>query len=196
MLRSCNLSDEESREAAGYVFRRTKTGKSFFQAARLTCASQTGFPSEKESPSQLEEIANLMEHNQYKYPITMRYRAQEGECMLEPDLFKSLMMNLIDNAIKSMDERGGVVSVHIEMLGDGCKCIIRDTGRGIPQEEITRITEAFYRVDKSRSRRQGGVGLGLALCHEIVRLHKGTMEFASEPDKGTTVTIVLRGGAI
>lgn len=198
MLRSCNLSDEESREAAGYVFSEGQRLESLsFKLLDLLVLRRQDFHLKKESPSQLlEEIANLMEHNQYKYPITMRYRAQEGECMLEPDLFKSLMMNLIDNAIKSMDERGGVVSVHIEMLGDGCKCIIRDTGRGIPQEEITRITEAFYRVDKSRSRRQGGVGLGLALCHEIVRLHKGTMEFASEPDKGTTVTIVLRGGAI
>ena len=116
--------------------------------------------------------------------------------MLEPDLVKSLLMNLIDNAIKSMDEQGGIISINIEMLTGGCRCIIRDTGRGIPPEEIKRITEAFYRVDKSRSRRQGGVGLGLALCQEIVRLHNGTMKFASEPGNGTMVTIELLGGAV
>ncbi len=198
ILRSCSMTEDECREAAGYIFSEGQRLESLsLKLLDLLVLRKQDFRLQASSPLQLlEEIAKLMERNQYKYPITMRYRAQEGKCLLEPDLFKSLMMNLIDNAIKSMDERGGVVSVHIEMLGDGCKCVIRDTGRGIPQEEITRITEAFYRVDKSRSRRQGGVGLGLALCHEIVRLHNGTMEFASKPDKGTTVTIILRGGAI
>lgn len=196
MLRSCELTEEEQREAAGYVFSEGQRLESLsLKLLDLLVLRRQDFKLQRKSPSQLlEEVAKLMEHNQYRYPITMRYRAQEGECMLEPDLFKSLLMNLIDNAIKSMDERGGVVSVHIEMLDDGCRCVVRDTGRGIPQEEINRITEAFYRVDKSRSRRQGGVGLGLALCQEIVRLHKGTIKFASEPDSGTTVAVLLRGG--
>ena len=62
-------------------------------------------------------------------------------------------------------------------------------------EELTKITEAFYRVDKARSRSQGGAGLGLALCKQIVGLHSGSIHFASEPGKGTRVTVTLYGKA-
>lgn len=198
LLRSCEMTEDERREAASYVFSEGQRLENLsLKLLDLLVLRRQDFQLHESSPSELlEEIADLMEHNQYKHPITMRYRAQEGKCMLEPDLVKSLLMNLIDNAIKSMDEQGGIISINIEMLTGGCRCIIRDTGRGIPQEEIKRITEAFYRVDKSRSRRQGGVGLGLALCQEIVRLHNGTMKFASEPGNGTTVTIELLGGAV
>jgi len=82
------------------------------------------------------------------------------------------------------------------MLPDGCLIRVLDTGRGIPETEITHITEAFYRVDKSRSRAQGGVGLGLALCSEIVRMHRGSMNFESRIGNGTCVSIELRGGAV
>ena len=59
----------------------------------------------------------------------------------------------------------------------------------------SKITEAFYRIDKSRSRKQGGVGLGLAICKEIVRIHQGEMRFISQQGKGTTVIITIGGGA-
>ena len=64
----------------------------------------------------------------------------------------------------------------------------------IPAEELERVTEAFYMVDKSRSRAQGGAGLGLALCRRIVDLHGGTLELESTPGQGTRVTVRLKGG--
>ena len=60
--------------------------------------------------------------------------------------------------------------------------------------EIRKLTEAFYRVDKSRSRAQGGAGLGLSLCNEIVRIHRGELIFHSRVGQGTLVTVLLRGG--
>ena len=63
----------------------------------------------------------------------------------------------------------------------------------MPEEELSRITEAFYMVDKSRSRQQGGAGLGLAICLEIVKRHGGTMTFKSIQGKGTMVRIFLDG---
>lgn len=65
---------------------------------------------------------------------------------------------------------------------------------GIPQEEIEKITQAFYMVDKVRGRANGGAGLGLALCQEIVSLHQGTMKFKSCPGEGTQVLISMKGG--
>ena len=69
-----------------------------------------------------------------------------------------------------------------------------DSGKGIPPEELARVTEAFYMVDKSRARAQGGAGLGLALCRRIVELHGGRMELESTLGQGTRVTVFLKGG--
>ena len=68
---------------------------------------------------------------------------------------------------------------------------IRDEGRGIPKEEITNITKPFYMVDKSRSRKEGGAGIGMSLCQEIIRLQHAKWQIDSEVDHGTTITITF-----
>ena len=77
----------------------------------------------------------------------------------------------------------------------GYALFVRDHGRGIPQEELSRITEPFYMIDKSRSRAQNGAGLGLALCQRIAELHGTKLEYESVEGEGTTVRILLKGGA-
>ena len=129
------------------------------------------------------------------YKRQLQYRTEEGACFLEPDLFKTLLVNLMDNARKALDS-GGNIYVWQEMLPDGCRVRVLDNGRGIPPEALTHLTEAFYRVDKSRSRAQGGAGLGLSLCNEIVQLHGGTMQFESRVGNGTVVTVELKGGRV
>ena len=148
------------------------------------------------SPADL--VAGLLEHLKRVYAqkgIALQYRTAEGMCFLEPDLFKTLLVNLMDNARKALDN-GGYIYVWQEMLPDGCRVRVLDNGRGIPPEALTHLTEAFYRVDKSRSRAQGGAGLGLSLCNEIVQLHGGTMQFESRVGNGTVVTVELKGGRI
>ena len=76
----------------------------------------------------------------------------------------------------------------------GCCIFVRDNGRGIPEESLGHLTEAFYRVDKSRSRQAGGTGLGLSLCREIAEAHGGYIRFKSKMDRGTVVMAVLKGG--
>ena len=76
----------------------------------------------------------------------------------------------------------------------GYACYVKDYGRGMKKEELGRITEPFYMIDKSRSRAQNGAGLGLALCQRIAELHGTTLEYDSEPGKGTTVRVFLPGG--
>lgn len=143
-------------------------------------------------------VAGLLEHLKRLYAqkgIALQYRTEEGECFLEPDLFKTLLVNLMDNARKALDS-GGNIYVWQEMLPDGCRVRVLDNGRGIPPEALAHLTEAFYRVDKSRSRAQGGAGLGLSLCNEIVQLHGGTMQFESRVGNGTVVTVELKGGRV
>ena len=68
---------------------------------------------------------------------------------------------------------------------------VKDNGRGIPEKDVEKVTEAFYMVDKSRSRQNGGSGLGLALCVRIAELHRGKLRVYSQEGKGTVVTVVF-----
>ena len=197
LIRSQMLTPEEEQDAANYIFSEGKRLESLsFKLLDILVLKKKTAELQPCSPAQL--VGGTVEHLRRVYAeknIVLQCRCEEGMCMLEPDLVKSLLVNLLDNARKAMDG-GGNIYVVSEMLPDGCRIRVLDTGRGIPQEEITHITEAFYRVDKSRSRAQGGVGLGLSLCSEIVQLHNGTMSFASRVGNGTCVTVELKGGAV
>lgn len=101
-------------------------------------------------------------------------------------LLSMLFYNLTENAIKAC-AAGGRVRLS---CADG-QAVIEDNGKGMTREQLAHITEPFYRTDKSRSRAEGGAGLGLFLCRQIVRTHGAQMEFASEPGKGTKATVIF-----
>lgn len=138
----------------------------------------------------LNEVERALSLALKKKGIRLVCKAEQKRVVLEPDLIKSLLYNLVDNASKAMDN-GGIIAVRATVIPGGCQFQVVDNGRGMEQAELARITEAFYRVDKARSRSQGGAGLGLALCKQIVELHSGNISFASEPSKGTRVTVNL-----
>ena len=127
--------------------------------------------------------------------IRLVCRGEHQRAVFEPDLVKSVLYNLVDNASKAMDG-GGIIAVQAVSILDGCQFHVVDNGHGMEQEELSKITEAFYRVDKARARSQGGAGLGLALCKQIVELHDGSINFTSVPGKGTHVTVTLYGKAV
>lgn len=138
------------------------------------------------------DIERALSPNLKKKGIRLVCKAEARKAVFEPDLVKSLLYNLIDNAGKAMDD-GGIIGLMGTAIPGGCQFQVVDNGRGIPESELSKITEAFYRVDKSRSRKQGGAGLGLALCKQIVELHNGSIRFDSQLGKGTRVTVVLYG---
>jgi len=102
---------------------------------------------------------------------------------------QQLFTNLIDNAIKYTSR--GFIEVTVKKDEDGAVVKIKDTGIGIPEEERERIFKRFYRVDKSRSRETGGVGLGLSIAEWIVQAHHGRIEVDSELNQGSTFTVYL-----
>ena len=112
--------------------------------------------------------------------------AEEGTLWGEPELLYSVFINLADNAAKS---NATVIVLNGKAMENDYEIEVCDNGQGIPEEELVRITEAFYMVDKSRSRRQGGAGLGLAICQKILDLHEATMNFESRQGEGTRVPI-------
>ena len=110
-----------------------------------------------------------------------------------PDGLHHLVYEIVDNSI---DEALAGYCTHIEVeIEPGNVISVRDNGRGMEAAELSHITEAFYRTDKNRSRSQGGVGLGLALCKRIAELHGGSISFESAPGEGTTVTVEIKTGA-
>lgn len=107
--------------------------------------------------------------------------------VLDEDLMISFLINLINNSVMA-SQKGG----RIFLGADKHSIWVRDEGCGIAKEELEKVRKAFYRVDKSRSRKSGNMGLGLALCEQIAAVHQGKMEIESEVGKGTKVMFTDR----
>ncbi len=105
-------------------------------------------------------------------------------------LLYSLLCNLIQNAIYAC-KNDGVVTWGVEEESEIIRIYVQDNGCGMTNEQVKRVKEPFFRVDKARSREEGRAGLGLAICTQIVEYHDGQMNIQSEMNKGTTVTILI-----
>lgn len=105
-------------------------------------------------------------------------------------LLHSLLSNLIQNAVYAC-ESGDRVSWGVEEAGENVRIYVEDTGCGMTDEQVERVKEPFYRVDKARSREVGRSGLGLSLCSRIVEYHNGQMDIQSELKKGTRITVLF-----
>lgn len=197
LLRSGKLTPAEQAEAAGYLYSEGKRLSNLSKKLlELLVVKEQGLPLMEISPAELvEELTDRLRPLLAARGIAVSCRCQPGTCLLEPDLTWSLVLNLADNAQKAIAKDGEII-LRQEMLPDGCRVQVLDNGRGIPEKSLEHLTEAFYRVDKARSRKQGGFGLGLALCQEIAALHNGSIRFENRTDvpHGACVTVELRGG--
>ena len=119
--------------------------------------------------------------------MELQIYSESWEYRMDVDLMESLLVNLLDNAIKASEE-GSVIELHGEK---GC-IWVQDHGKGIPKEEIPKITEAFYMVDKSRSRKAGGIGMGLALCQKIAEIHGARLLIESTVGVGTRICVIFQ----
>ena len=140
----------------------------------------------------VREAVELLQHSAGDKQIALTVDLPKNRIPVagENDRIKQMMINLIDNAIK-YTPYGGTVQVTVAREDDRCTIHVRDTGIGIPEENLPRLFERFYRVDKSRSRAMGGTGLGLAIVKHIVSLLGGHIAVQSEVGKGTQFDISL-----
>ena len=134
----------------------------------------------------LETVGHLVKFKLEEKNAVMEVSCEPSDLMrdMDVDTMTSLLLNLVDNACKALKE-GGKILLHADETG----IFVEDNGKGIPEEELERVTEAFYMVDKSRARSAGSVGLGLALCKEIAELHGGKLVLESEEGMGTRVIV-------
>jgi len=149
----------------------------------------------------MQEISfvDLVKGTVEKMEIEARNKGQFLECFVIGDIpliradydrMEQVVLNILSNAIKYTPE-GGSITVYIGKLYNEVYVKVADTGIGIPSQDMPRIFERFYRVDKARSREMGGTGLGLSIAKEIVEAHSGTISIKSELGKGTEVTVKL-----
>lgn len=105
-------------------------------------------------------------------------------------LIRQALLNLVDNSVKYTEPHGSI-RVHVGRDDVGVRVTVSDTGVGIPADSLERVFERFYRVDKARSRKEGGTGLGLSIVRHTVESHKGRLDIASTPGKGTSIWFSL-----
>jgi len=184
------LSREEIRKASWHIWNEGMRLEALsLKLMDLTVLGRQEFILEEMPADELlwdvsEGFAQLFREKQ----IVFELEADPAYIRVDYDLLKTLLINLVDNAVKA----GGT---RIEMSGrrEGAKyrICVRDNGCGMEEEELSRITEAFYMVDKARSRKQHGAGLGLSLAERIAGVHGGELIFKSRKGAGTEVALEL-----
>ncbi len=189
-IRQMELSPEETDMCADYIYRQGKRLQSLsYKLLELTLAGrQTVSRRPVPAPELLREVAQATGQSLGEAQLTLQLSAEDGTIYGDRDLLQSLLINLVDNARKASSP-GQTIYVSGENVPEGYCITVRDEGRGMEPEELSRITEAFYMVDKSRARREGGAGLGLALCRKIVELHQAVWQMESAPGEGLKVTV-------
>ncbi|MBW7571468.1 HAMP domain-containing histidine kinase [Caproiciproducens sp. AGMB10547] len=135
-------------------------------------------------------ILNNFESEFRKKGIALHFEGKSVTVQADRDKITQVITNLVSNALKYTPEDGNV-SVSVQESERGAELSVADTGKGIPPEDLPYIFERFYRADRSRNRRTGGLGLGLTITKAIVDAHGGTIEVVSEVDRGTTFTVTL-----
>lgn len=193
LLRTYDLEPEKRREYSNFIY---DEGRRLEQLSlnllHLIVLGRTVFPLTSVNISAFFDM--LRENVRFlgkKYHVTVDMQYEEADVLAETTLLPTAILNLVDNACKA-SEAGQMIRIIGAKQGEEYGIAVVDEGRGIPDTELDKIKEPFYMVDKSRARKQGGAGLGLALCCKIAEIHGGTVEIESEPGRGTTARILVK----
>jgi len=190
LLKIGNITDEEREKSIGYIVRQSQRIQNM--SAKLAELARMNHRSIEKKPL---DIANIVLNVQAtcKAQLDDKHIAPSTDIHSvsisgDAELIESLMQNLLENAVKySVD--GGRIDICAYSENDEAIVTVTDYGKGMEESEISKITEPFYRVDQSRSREDGGVGLGLAICARICELHDARLEIQSAPMAGTKIKI-------
>ena len=192
-LRHIKLNDEQKDRALEHISREGKrleklSGK---MLQMLGLHQNDSIKMESHSIGELlEHVVQLETEQAAQRQIQLQTEYEDFSMKMDDELMESLFVNLIDNALRAT-EAGGRITVKAYKESGRKILEVADNGRGIPQEELGKITEAFYMVDKSRSRQEGGAGLGLALCVKIAEVHGGRLDITSQLGTGTKVRVIF-----
>lgn len=190
MIRSMELSKEDTILSADYIFNQGKRLERLaYKMMELSYVGKQDIDMVKidvrNLMNKVNKITSIALVNKH---IKREINIDKGYICGDTDLLGSLFVNIIDNARKAVDD-GGCIKIGGVSYEDYYEVAIEDNGRGIEANEIDKITEAFYMVDKSRARKEGGAGIGMTLCKKIAEVHNAKLIIESKVGKGTKVII-------
>ena len=138
----------------------------------------------------IQDAKKTYNHQAKQKKITLSAKAADNlpEIEVDPQRMKEVLSNILDNALRYTPE-GGHISLSAEVVEDTIEIRVKDSGPGVAADEVDKIFDRFYRTETSRTRDQGGSGLGFAIAKSIVEKHNGRIWGESAPGKGLTVVI-------
>ncbi|MRN51839.1 sensor histidine kinase [Paenibacillus monticola] len=191
-LKYANYSEEERIKALDYIISQSER----MQNMSLKLLDLAGIRKDQIcfGNIKLDEIVERVEatlaHRLTENKLEIKKILQHTVLWADAHLMESLLLNLLENAIRASSP-GGSIDVLSYVKHEQFVLQISDHGQGMAEDEIQKVREPFYRVDKARSSQNGGAGLGLALCEQICLLHQATMNISSTLNIGTTVEIIF-----
>ena len=188
MLRSAELDEEDAFMASNFIFSEGKRLEALsLKLMDLVVLDKNEFELTRGYARRvLGHVIAVVTPMLEQHGLTLETSIEQYQILYEKDLLLTLITNLIDNARKA-SEPGKVIELTGRKQDSRYRITVRDHGIGIPEEELNRITEAFFMVDKSRARAQHGAGLGLAIGNKIAQLHGSELHFESKVGEGTSV---------
>jgi two-component system sensor histidine kinase VicK len=175
------------------VDRMTRLVKDLLQLSRLDYKQQKWYKKQ-------EDLVSLVRTAIKKMDMTAKSKELQINHLFDKDMFilvdmdrdriEQVILNILSNAIKYTDEKGRI-DIDIIRGSKDVKIVIADNGVGIPEKQLSRVFERFFRVDKARSRMMGGTGLGLSISKQIIEEHKGSIAIESHLGQGTKLTVTL-----
>lgn len=189
-----NISDSDRMEYAGTIVEETKRLRSL-SGKLMELITLGGTDIEKKPvslPKLITETKTALTPLLDKNKVSLVCNYKDITFSADEELFKSLLYNIIENAVKA-SPMGEKIILNCAMYEGDAVITITDFGIGMSKDDMQRVFEPFYMVDKSRSRKAGGAGLGLALCAEIAKLHNTILEIDSRLGEGTTIFITISG---
>ena len=190
-----HMPEEERRECASIIAAEARRLKSLSsKLMELVSLQGTALVLHPVDLGELAEKAvQALEPVCRKRRCTIRKNLVPVTVQADGELLMSLLLNLLDNALKASALKGENQRIDVSLEKEDGRAVIRvrDYGIGIPREQLGHVTEAFYMVDKARSRQSGGSGIGLSLCRAIAEAHQGNLQIESREGIGTTVSLFL-----
>ncbi len=189
-----SVSDKERSEYAGVIVEETKRLRSL-SGKLMELIALGGTETDKKPvslPGMIKDTEAALTPILQKNSVSLRCSSEDITINADEELFKSLLYNIIENAVKA-SAIGQEISLDAGMSQGEVVIAVTDHGIGMSEEDSKKVFEPFYMVDKSRSRKAGGAGLGLALCVKIAELHNAVLTLKSKPGEGTTVFIIISG---
>jgi two-component system phosphate regulon sensor histidine kinase PhoR len=170
--------------------RLSKLSDNLLALAALDAENRPFEPQRYRLDKQLRNLILACEPQWTSKAIELEVSFEEVTITADEDLLSQVWINLLSNSIK-FTPQGGCICVDLHQQAGSIAFCIADTGIGIAEEDQAHIFERFYKADKSRTRANGGSGLGLSIAQKIIELHRGTIAVASKPCEGTTFTVSL-----